>query len=139
MGYLILDGAFFLICLRIPTNVSNSPSGYVYESILLKYQTLFYSLLAIILFSYPIYLIIRFLIWMIKAFKEKKINKSTLKRILKVAFNKENLIRVILILGILYLSVSLLKSCGIINIKHSTYRSGHLRLLNDNESSNLKW
>lgn len=78
--------------------------------------------------GYAVYLFIRFIQlirWTVRTYGIKKILKEA-KRILKVASSKEILIRVILILGILYLSVSLLKSCGLIE-KNKTHNS--LRLL----------
>ena len=117
--YLISIGAFSIIA-SIIENAPAPPSGYVHENILLRYNGLFYILFGIILYAYPIYLIIRLIAWTLKAFKEKKITKNSLNRILKVVFAKDTLIRIILVLGILYLSISILKSCGIIKTRHST-------------------
>ncbi|PIQ90210.1 MAG: hypothetical protein COV71_05830 [Candidatus Omnitrophica bacterium CG11_big_fil_rev_8_21_14_0_20_41_12] len=76
------------------------------------------NLVVLIVFAYAIYLLIR-LIMTIKAYGINK-TLTTIKKIFKKALEKEFLIKVILILGILFLLISILKSCGI--YKTPTYR-----------------
>lgn len=53
---------------------------------------------------------------------EKRITKEEVIKFVKIAFRTDVLIKVALILGIMFLSVSLLKSCGVIDKKTSFRR-----------------
>ncbi len=82
--------------------------------------------LILIFLATIVYFIIRFIKlvrWLIEV---KILTKKNVIKFLKIAFSKDILIRVILILGILYLSVSLLKSCGFLQKKkpfHTWYQN----------------
>lgn len=72
------------------------------------------ALFAFLSLGYILYIVarlIKLLIWLIKT---KRLTSQSATKAVKIAFSKDVLIRVALVLGILFLSVSLLKSCGFI-------------------------
>ena len=64
--------------------------------------------------TYFIYVVIRFIRFVLLLIRTKKLTKNNVTKFIKIAFSKDVLIRVILILGILYLCILLLRSCGFI-------------------------
>jgi hypothetical protein len=73
-----------------------------------------FPLIIIIFIGYPFYAIVRISMLITWLIKTKRITQDSVIKAVKIAFSKDVLIRVALVLGIIFLSVSLLKSCGII-------------------------
>jgi len=72
-----------------------------------------------IIFAYLIYAFVKIIIFITWLIKKRRLVREGVVKAAKIAFSKDVLIKVTLVLGIMFLIVSLLKSCGIIS--HRAY------------------